>query len=194
MSRNVVHQVNEIGENIERFSGQEMRKMVMEGCEQITASSKPEEVARWVQSMVVRLDTLIDEGTRTQILMNCGNNCALVNKSPIEKAQARRKKYKSVDEFLEAEQQHPPSGTRLTREGNILFQFYTPQLFTHPMRCYCSLGRGLPDGETTSITYCQCSKGFVQKYWESVIERPVEVELLESCLAGATECKFVIHL
>jgi hypothetical protein len=194
MSRNVIHQVNEISEKIELHAGNKIREMVMEGSEQITASSKPEKVAKWVQGMVERLDNLVDEATRTQIMMNCGYNCAQVNNSPIERAQARRKKYKSVDEFLEAEQRNPPTGTRLIRDGDVLYQFYTPQKFTHPMRCYCSLGRGLPDGETTSITYCLCSKGFVQKYWESVLERPVDIELLESCLAGAKECKFVIVL
>jgi hypothetical protein len=165
MAKNAVFQIAEIGRHVKRFAGEE----VMEGSERITASSKPEEVAEWVRGVVERLDSLM-------------------------MARARRKKYKTVDEFLEAEQKNPPAGTRLTRKGNVLYQFYTPRSFTRPMRCYCSLLRGLPDGETISITYCQCSKGFVQKYWESILESPVEVELLESCVSGAQECKFMIHL
>jgi predicted hydrocarbon binding protein len=45
-----------------------------------------------------------------------------------------------------------------------------------------------------SPTYCLCSRGFVQKYWEGIVGKPLTVELLESCLTGARECKFAIHL
>lgn len=186
--------IREIGENVERFAGADAREQVMEGSERIGDSSKPEKVALWTKGAMERLDALVDEGTRNQIMVQCGYNCAMMNKGPIEKAKARRRKYATVDEFLEAEQRKPPAGTRLVREGDVLYQFYTPHSYTHPMRCYCSLLRGLPEEETASLTYCQCSRGFVQKYWESVLERPVEVEILESCVSGAQECKFVIHL
>ena len=53
---------------------------------------------------------------------------------------------------------------------------------------------GLPEDEAISPTYCLCSQGFVKNYWECVLERPVKVKLLESCLTGAQECKFAIHL
>jgi len=194
MAKNTVFQIREIGENVKRLGGKDVMKKVMEGSEQIVATSKPEKVARWVQGAMETLDTLVDEETRNQVMMNCGYNCALANSSPIEKAKARRKKFKTEDEFLKVEQKNPPAGTRLVREGNTVYQFYTPRSFTHPMRCYCSLLRGLPEGETTSLTYCQCSRGFVQKYWEGILGRPVKVELLESSVSGAQECKFAIHL
>ena len=194
MAKNTVSQIHEIGRNVERLAGKKVGKKVMDGSEQITASSKPEKVAHWVKGAMERLDDLVDEETRNQVMLNCGYNCALVNSSPIEKAKARRKKLKTEAEFLAAEQQKPPAGTRVIREGNTLYQFYTPSSFTHPMRCYCSLLRGLPDGETASLTYCQCSRGFVQKYWEGALGRPVKVELLESSVSGAQECKFAIHL
>jgi hypothetical protein len=193
MSR-VRGQIREIEGNVERFAGADVREQVMEGSEGITDSSKPAKVALWVKDAVERLDALVDEGTRNQIMMQCGYNCAMMNSGPIERAKARRRKHVTVDEFLEAEQRKPPAGTRLVREGDVLYQFYTPHSYTHPMRCYCSLLRGLPEGETASLTYCQCSRGFVQKYWEGVLERPVEVEILESSVSGAQECKFVIRL
>ena len=54
--------------------------------------------------------------------------------------------------------------------------------------------RGLPEDKTVSLTYCQCSRGLVEKTWELILGRPVQVEILESAISGATECKFVIHL
>jgi len=85
-------------------------------------------------------------------------------------------------------------GTRLERQGNIVYQFYTPQSYTRPVRCYCGLLRGLPDDETVSLTYCHCSKGFVERVWEAVVGRHVKVELLQSVVHRDKECKFAIHL
>jgi len=72
---------------------------------------------------------------------HCGSNCPSINKRVIESTKKRRKKFKDIVTFLEAEQRKPMNGTRLCREGNILYQYYTPQIFTQPMRCYCSLLR-----------------------------------------------------
>ena len=93
-----------------------------------------------------------------------------------------------------AEIQKPPKGMRFEREGNVLIQYYTPRTFGGGMRCYCSLIRGLPENETAPITYCQCSRGFVQKYWEGILGRPVQVELGDTAISGANECRFTIHL
>jgi hypothetical protein len=187
-------QVEELGRQVEQWAGAEVRAQVMAGSEALKASSKPADIAHWVQGAMQRLDALVDEETRCRIMRGCGYNCAHENSTPIARAVARRKKYATLDAFLEAEQRKPPVGTRLVREGNVLYQFYTPQSFTYPMRCYCSLVKGLPAGETTSLTYCQCSQAFVEKYWEAILERPIQVQLLESCIAGAAECKFAVQL
>ena len=178
---------------IERFAGEAMRKQVMEGSEEITEQmDDSEEIAKWVKGAMDRLDALVGERTRIQIMENCGYKCAETNSGAIDDAIAKRRKYKNVDEFLEAEQQNPMKGTKLVREGNILYQIYRPQELG--VRCYCSLVRGLPADENLSLTYCHCSKGFVKKLWEAVLERPVEVELVQSVISGAEECKFAIHL
>lgn len=186
--------IQEIGRTIEQQAGPDVARQVMEGSDAITDSSKPPKVAAWMKGAMERLDTLVNEDTRQQIMIQCGYNCTRVNKGAIEKAQARRRKYPTEDAFLEAEQKNPSAGTRLSRDGDILYQYYTPRSFTHPMRCYCSLWRGLPDDQTTSATYCHCSQGFVQVLWESALGHPVTVDVVESVIAGADECKFVIHL
>ena len=151
-----------------------------------------EEIAVWVKGAMGRLDALVDERTRIQIMENCGYKCAETNRGAMDEAIARRRKYKNIDEFLEAEQQNPAKGTKLVRKGNILYQVYRPQELG--VKGYCSLVRGLPADESLSLTYCHCSKGFVKKLWEAVLERPVEVELVQSVISGAEECRFVIHL
>jgi hypothetical protein len=189
------HGVLIIMENcLEHVAGKSVAAKVMEGSEQITEKTDEKKIAQWVKGAMERLDASVDEKTRVQVMQNCGYNCAKKNHKMIERAVGRRKKYASTDDFLAAEQQHPMKGTKLAREGSILYQFYTPQAFTRPMRCYCGLFRGLPTEETVSLTYCNCSKGFAEKYWEAVLRKPVKVDLLQSAISGAKECKFAIHL
>ncbi len=179
---------------IEQVAGKAVADEVMVGSEQITEKTDRRKTALWVKDALQRLDVAVDDKTGAKIMQNCGYNCAKKNHKVIERAVARRKKFASIDEFLEAEQQKPSKGTKIERHGNILYQFYTPQAFTRPMRCYCGLLRELPKDETVSITYCNCSQGFVEKYWEAILERPVQVEVLQSAISGAKECKFAIYL
>ena len=179
---------------LEQIAGKSVAAKVMEGSEQITEKTDKKKVAKWVKAAVERLDALANEETRVRAMKDCGYNCAKKNHKVIERAMARRRKFACTDDFLEAEHQNLMKGTKLTRERNIMYQFYTPKEFTRPMRCYCSLLRGLSTEDTVSITYCNCSKGFVEKYWETVLQKPVKVDLLQSAISGAEECKFAIHL
>jgi predicted hydrocarbon binding protein len=183
-----------IGENVERFAGKEARDKVMEGSEKISPGTSKKKIAEWVKEAISKLDKLADKKVSSEIMENCGYNCSIINKRVIEKARARCNKYRDIEKFLEAELSNPMLGTRLERKGNVLHQFYTPGSYSTPMRCYCSLLRGLPDDQKVSITYCNCSKGFVKKFWEGVLERTVKVELIKSAVSGAQECEFAIYL
>ena len=183
-----------IGENVERFVGRKARDKVMEGSEKISPGTSKKKIAEWVKEAISKLDKLADKKVSSKVMENCGYNCSIINKRVIERAKAKRNKHKDIEKFLEAEMSNPMPGTRLERKGNVLHQFYTPRSYSTPMRCYCSLLRGLPDDQKVSITYCNCSRGFVKKLWEGVLERTVEVELIKSSVSGAKECEFTIHL
>jgi hypothetical protein len=178
---------------IEQYAGKAAAQNVMAGSENITVKTDKKKTAQFMKEAMRKLDAAVDEKTRTQIMQSCGYSCAKKNHTLIDRAVARRKKFGSLDEFLTAEQKKPMKGTKLAREGNVLYQYYTPQTFTRPMRCYCALFRELPKEDTVSITYCNCGKGFVQKYWEAVLEKPVQVDVLQSAISGAKECKFAIR-
>jgi len=179
---------------IDMFSGEAVRKSVMEGSEKITEKTDKKKIAIFVKKAMERLDATVDEETRFKIMVNCGYACAKVNRRAVDRFVARRNKFETLDEFLDAEQKKPSIGTRLERHGEIVYQFYTPQSYRRPVRCYCGLLRGLPVDEKVSLTYCYCSKGFVEKVWEAILGKPVKVDLLQSVVSGAKECKFVIHL
>lgn len=185
--------IETLGANIERVAGTSVRDKVMEGRERLTEKSGKVETAGWVKGAMERLDKAVSKDKRTRIREACGRACAETNKSVIERAKAKRRKFKSDDDLIANELRRPLTGTRLEKRGNVLHQVYMPRSFSTPMRCFCSLANGLPESETMSSTYCLCGQGFAQRYWEAVFGRPVEVRLLESCLTGAAECKFAIR-
>jgi hypothetical protein len=179
---------------LEQVVGKSVAAKVMQGSDQITEKVDKKKIAQWVKGAMERLDASVDENTRVQVMLNCGYNCATKNHRVIERAVGRRKKFASTDEFLAAEEENPMKGTKLVREGNILYQYYTPQAFARPMRCYCGLFKGLPTEDKVSPTYCNCGKGFAEKYWEAVLQKPVKVDLLQTAISGAKECKFAIDI
>jgi len=184
-----LNQIEDLADGLNQLiENEQVRKRVLEGIEQINVTSTESETAAWYKGAMARLDALVDKTTRNLIMQNCGyHGCASANRGYIEEAVARRKKHRSIEEFLKAE----ISEGRITREEETLYQTYTPR--KNGMRCYCSLVRSLPENETISPTYCQCAAGLVKKYWEEVLEKPVKVELVHTSISGAQECKFAVH-
>jgi predicted hydrocarbon binding protein len=180
--------------NLERFAGKKAREKVLEENENLATVRDPKQIAIWVQGAMRRLDRAVDKKTRARVMEECGYACAAAHRKTIDRVIAKRKKYKSLEEFLEREKNKLLPGMRLERKGQSLYQYYMPQSFRYPMRCFCSLLRELPPEETVSATYCQCSKGFVQKMWEPILGRPIKVEILETAVSGAKECKFKVSL
>jgi hypothetical protein len=193
MTKNDVGPIKHFGGVISEYSGEEISEKVMEGSSKIARASKSE-VYHWIKGAIERFDDLVDETTRIKIMEQCGYNCARMNKSHIERMKKKRDKFASLEEFIAAEVKNPSKIQRIERDGNRIFQIYSPKKYGKGWRCFCSLWRNLPDDEKTSTTWCHCSKAFVEKTWEMYAGKPVQVELLESSISGAMECKFEIHL
>ena len=56
--------------------------------------------------------------------------------------------------------------------------------------CFCPL----IDGRYTPKSACDCSLGWTQYAYETVLGKPVQVELKESLLRGGKRCVFVVHV
>ena len=177
---------------IEQYAGRETAEKVIAGNGDITEDTSKKDIARWMREAMARLDTEVDKGTAVRIMESCGLNCSERNHSVIRTYVMKRERYDSIDEFIESEIKNPMLGTRIERDGNTLYHIYTPKSFTPPLRCYCSLFNELPEDESVSMTYCHCSKALVRRIWETVFNKPVEVELEESVISGGEVCRFKI--
>ena len=196
MGKIIAEQTEELAKQIEKFAGAEVRAKVMTGSDAAAATFDPVKRAPWYKEVIDRLDAINDDEIRRQILTACGQHCQSVFSKEMEDARDRRRFFITEEEFLAYELQPPPgTGVRFEREGNIIYNYYTPRQYGEGMRCYCYLIGGLPGDVTASPTYCQCSRAWIQKYWEGALGRPVRVELGETAISSRVdECKFIIHL
>jgi hypothetical protein len=194
MTSKTAGQIQELGGHIEEIAGKKVRDKVMEGSEIITKSSDRQKLALWMKEAIDRLDACTTPERCQQIMGACGYACIARAKGLANGIKNRRLKYKTEEDFLKAEIKKPVKGIRLEQKGKTLIHYYTPRTYSTPRRCFCGLMNALPDGVNTSPTYCHCSLGFIEKYWEGALGRPVKVEMVETCMTGADECKFIIHL
>lgn len=186
--------LREFQETLGRYVDEETKNKILEGIEALSESSKLTEVAEWIKQTMTKMDELLDDETKEKVMVSCGYNCARINSGPIDSAVKRRKKHSSLEDFLQSEIKKSPRGMKLEKHGNTLYFYYTPLAYGEGMRCYCSLVKELPLDETISETYCKCSKGFVERYWEAVLEKPVKVQVIETAISGSTLCKFAVEV
>lgn len=190
----VARQIREIAEQIKHFAGVAVSKKVMKGKEETIAAKDPVKGALWMKEVIDRLDAFTDKKTREKIMTACGHACLAMNIKGMEASKEIRHTCATEEEFLEIELNALPDITRFERNGDILYWYYTPRKIGKGMRCFCPLFSMLPEGVNASPTYYQCSRAFVQAYWEGILGRPIKVELGETSITGAEECKFIIHL
>ena len=194
MASKITGQIRELGGHIEEIAGVKVRDKVMEGSEKAAKFADRRKIALWVKEAIDRLDACATPEKCKQIMAACGHSCIAHNNRMTQAVKARRQKYRTEEEFLKAEARRPAKFTRVELQRKTLVQYYTPQTYSTPRRCFCGLMYALPEEIKASPTYCQCSRGFVEKYWEAALGRPVKVDVAYTAITGGEECKFIVHL
>jgi len=151
-------------------------------CGQISPSSSPEKKAAFVKCLMDNFEKQFPEDMRTRVMENCGRNC--IGTSVIEKAKRIKKKAKNLDELVDDLNKAHIGGGKLRLEDGMIHGLYE--------KCYC--GAVSKTKERFSSTYCNCSRGWLLELFEKLLEKPVQVDLLESIVQGAKTCKFVIRI
>jgi hypothetical protein len=196
MKKIIARQMKEMSDRIEQYAGAQVRDEVFKDSEQAATFTNPVDNALWMKEAIDRMDASTKKETCEKIMNACGRHCQQVFDKEMKEAKARRQKYETEEEFLEDELNPPPgTGVRFERDGDIIYNYYTPRKYGEGMRCYCYLIGALPEGMKASPTYCQCSRAWQENYWEGALGRPVKVELGETAISsGSDECKFIVHL
>lgn len=86
--------------------------------------------------------------------------------------------------------------TKIPKSGNL--KEYMEE--TDPVRkrqayCHCPRVRdALQLGQSIPETYCFCGAGYYRSIWEEIVQGEVEVEVLESVLAGGEVCRIAVRI
>ena len=130
----------------------------------------------WIESLMTNMDSQLDAAARIRLMEACGRACA--RNGAVKAARASNG---DLDKLL-ATMRKWIGEANVRKEGNQVFQTYT--------KCLCpqvQSGSG-----KLSDTYCHCSRGWVKEMYETVVGKPVQVELLESIKRGGKFCRFII--
>ena len=205
---------------------EEIREVVIQGGENLSAESSRLEVIEWTQQAMERLDSLVDEKTNCSILSACACQYPKANLQEIKSVYAATKDIDRVhgmlqeqfESFLKDTMQVSDEmlaeivdrglgsagikrgntivATKIPKSGRLIeYMNETDPEIRRQIYCHCPRVRdAVKDNLMISTTYCYCGAGFYKGIWEEILQRPVEVEVLETVLSGGDVCKIVIHL
>jgi predicted hydrocarbon binding protein len=134
---------------------------------------------RWVKNLMVSMDAHLDEETRIRLMESCGRACARTGPARVAKSCQG-----NLDEWLATLARWHGGEEYVHRDGDVVEVTCA--------ECLCDLVKDgparLPD------TYCYCSLGWMKETFEAVVEKPVDVALVESIKRGDQRCRFTIRL
>jgi len=205
--------------------GREIRERVLEGSEELAASTNQEEIIDWTRRAIGLLDNLVDEEGRKRIMTACACHFPEQRLVPLRAKYEESKDLDTVhgmlrelfisdlknvlklDDRLIADILRWGWGVAGVKKGNLIVATKMPfQLRKHleardPKEkryyyCHCPRIREAVKSSNPrlSTTYCYCGAGFYKDIWEKILQRPVDVEVLETVLDGGEVCRIAIYL
>lgn len=138
------------------------------------------ETQEWILRILENLHEKVDPEVRRTVLAGCGRGC--LSRGLIEKAKKATAGARDDDEILE---RLSTIWGHLKRDGKGWSVTYDT--------CYCPVAKGLA-GEGLPASFCDCSRGWILELVESVLERPIDVEILGTVQRGAEACRFRLRL
>ena len=134
---------------------------------------------RMIEFIVAGLEKL-DQATRLRIMERCGEACA--EYEGLEIARKIAEETDDIDEIVERTNEEILWCGRWVREGDRITTVCTD--------CGCPLVRHRIVNLTG--TFCLCSRGWVKAIFETLLKRPVEVELKKCIGRGDETCNFAV--
>ncbi|MFB0518822.1 MAG: DUF6144 family protein [Acidobacteriota bacterium] len=176
-----IGKIGRLARNIEQETNGAILLKVMQDFDQFQSASDKAMKAAWLKGAIERLEKLVDKETAVKIMESCGLECC--SSAMRKRAKQLMSKSPLIEEFLN---KFSFGGYRfILKDNNTIIGTYN--------KCYCSQVKHTKETFITN-TYCQCGVGYIRQLFESALERPVKVELIQSIIAGAERCEFVISI
>ncbi len=173
--------IGSLAKNIEKETNRSIVLEVIQNVDQFKSTSDHAEQAEWIKVAIERLERQVGIETSIKIMENCGRDCCSPNSR--KHAKQSRSESKSTLEFL----------NKLS-VGGFNFKLKDKNTVTGEYnKCYCWMVKQTKKPFPTK-TYCYCGAGHLKQLFECALEKPVEVELVQSVITGAESCEFIIHI
>jgi predicted hydrocarbon binding protein len=146
---------------------------------EITHEDYKKHTQNWIRTIIAGMDSHLDDATRSQLLEACGRACARgEGASPASQCQG------DLDKFLAMVRIWHGADETVVRDGDIVTILCS--------RCMCPLVGDNPG--RLSGSFCECSFGWMKENFETILGRPVDVEVAETIHRGGEGCRFTIHI
>jgi len=210
--------------SLNQYAGPEIKARVMNVQDNSASGSAASESIQWTARTMARLDELVDEPQRRDIMAACACEFPAARLIPIQEAYAETKDlaeahrmletqfFANLDEPLKQDEtavreiKNRAWGVAGTLEADRILAIKMPFAFQAYLEaedaaekryhyCHCRRVREVIRTGEAKIpqTYCYCGAGFYKRIWEIITQKPVRVEVLETVLHGADECKIAIY-
>ena len=167
---------------IEIFVEGPLKEELLQKSTKLLSLKNPQEKAKCIKEITDLMDEKLEKETKKDILEACGGKC--IGSSILKKALVLQKQSANIDDLLNKVNSAHIGGGHLVRKENIIFAQYD--------KCYCgSVNRSK---ERFSETFCYCSCGWYKQLFETLIQKSITIELVNSILQGNSVCQFQIHI
>lgn len=137
----------------------------------------------WMNTLINGISEKDNKNDNESIIEKCGKACfqgCNITEAIIE----CKRNTNNIDDLLSELNKTGIGGGNLKIEDNTITGVYE--------KCYCTYRNALGDG--ISPEFCNCTKGWAKSFFEIVLDRPVEVELIQAIGRGDKVCKFAVKL
>lgn len=170
---------------LEKETTQDILVKVMQDSDKYKSYNKSEKAAWWKGAME-RLEKAIGREKAIKIMKVCGRKCCGVKHRKLAKKYWNESK--SLKEFIDI------LNNQLFGIGGGHIEIKDNHTITGGYgHCYCGQVKHTKEPFPNDI-YCRCSSGWLKTFFESAMEKPVKVEMIQTVINGADTCEFVIHI
>jgi hypothetical protein len=143
------------------------------------AEREKEFVRNWLTDLFDTMDAELDEATKVKLMAGCGRGC--FRRFQFKQDIARLGKG-SVASLLQAYRKN----FEVWQDGGLVHIRYGAE----NKQCYCPAARYHP--AKPHDMHCECTRATHQAIFETALDRPVQVRILESLRRGDKTCHFVV--
>jgi len=138
-------------------------------------------IVNWLTDLLDTMGQKLDRGEEVKLYEGCGIGC--FNRHQFKKDIATKGKG-NIDSLTDAYKQN----FEVWRDGND-FHIRYGETSDH---CYCPVAQNIPP--KPNDLHCECTRATHQAIFETALERPFKVDIVESLRRGGKTCHFIVHL